>query len=307
MASSRRSVRSRKNSVSGRTYISDNPAYKFGEISEANAALLRAAYPTFAIESWTKLMTWDAKVEGTLFKLGEREVRAAVGTNIMRESFLTPGNADAANGLITQQGGSWFDGKRTIAAVFGEVVVPLSDTLEVNAAARLDKYPHFAANLAPKLGVIWRARPDLMLRGTYSEGFRAPNLAESGSGGVFAQVGRHPRHGALRRNECHGARADEVIGGDGCGFGQELAELELLDDGGRPDAAEPEPASGKGQDLDRGPGAAAGQGREHLHRLLVHQPPRRNRAPGLQRAVYGAGGQVRPDPGRYAPAPSATT
>jgi outer membrane receptor protein involved in Fe transport len=29
--------------------------------------------------------------------------------------------------------------------------------------------------------VIWRARPDLMLRGTYSEGFRAPNLAESGS------------------------------------------------------------------------------------------------------------------------------
>ncbi|MGK5045850.1 TonB-dependent receptor plug domain-containing protein [Janthinobacterium sp. GB4P2] len=178
-----------KDPVSGRTYISDNPAYKFGEISDANAALLRAAYPTFAIESWTKLMTWDAKLEGTLFKLGEREVRAAVGTNIMRESFLTPGNADAANGLITQQGGSWFDGRRTIAAVFGEVVVPLSDTLEVNAAARLDKYPHFAANLAPKLGVIWRARPDLMLRGTYSEGFRAPNLAESGTGGVFAQVG----------------------------------------------------------------------------------------------------------------------
>jgi outer membrane receptor protein involved in Fe transport len=28
-----------------------------------------------------------------------------------------------------------------------------------------------------------------MVRGTYSEGFRAPNLAESGSGGVFAQVG----------------------------------------------------------------------------------------------------------------------
>ncbi|MGK5079878.1 TonB-dependent receptor plug domain-containing protein [Janthinobacterium sp. HLX7-2] len=178
-----------KDPVSGRTYISDNPAYKFGEISEANAALLRGAYPTFAIESWTKLMTWDAKLEGTLFKLGGREVRAAVGTNVMRESFLTPGNADAANGLITQQGGSWFDGRRTIAAVFGEVVIPLSDTLEVNAAARVDKYPHFSANLAPKLGVIWRARPDLMLRGTYSEGFRAPNLAESGTGGVFAQVG----------------------------------------------------------------------------------------------------------------------
>jgi len=178
-----------KDPVTGRTYISDNPAFKFGEISEANAALIREAYPTFDIQSWTKLITFDAKVEGTLFKIDDREVRAAFGTNLMRESFDNPGNADAANGLITQQGGSWFDGKRNVSALFGEVVVPVTDKLEVNAAARLDKYPHFKANLAPKIGVQWRALPQVMLRGTYSEGFRAPNLAESGSGGVFAQVG----------------------------------------------------------------------------------------------------------------------
>jgi len=175
--------------ATGRTYIADNPAYKFGEISDANGALLRAAYPTFDIQSWTKLITWDGKIEGTIAKLGEREVRAAFGVNLMRESFYTPGNQDAANGHITQQGGSWFDGQRNVAAVFGEVVIPVTDTLEVNAAARLDKYPNFAANLAPKIGVLWRARPEVMVRGTYSEGFRAPNLAESGSGGVFAQVG----------------------------------------------------------------------------------------------------------------------
>ena len=178
-----------KDPLTGRTYIADNPAYKFGVISDANAALLREAYPTFDIQSWTKLITWDGKVEGTLAKIGEREVRAAFGANLMRESFYTPGNIDAANGLITQQGGSWFDGARTIGALFGEVVVPVTDKLEVNAAARLDKYPHFSANLAPKIGAVWRAMPQLMLRGTYSEGFRAPNLAESGSGGVFAQVG----------------------------------------------------------------------------------------------------------------------
>jgi outer membrane receptor protein involved in Fe transport len=175
--------------VTGRTYIADNPAYKFGEISESNAALLREAYPTFDIQSWTRLITFDAKVEGTVAKLDDREVRVAVGTNLMRESFYTPGNTDAANGLITQQGGSWFDGQRNIGALFGEVVVPVTDKLELNAAARLDKYPHFAANLAPKIGVQWRARPEVMVRGTYSEGFRAPNLAEAGTGGVYAQVG----------------------------------------------------------------------------------------------------------------------
>lgn len=175
--------------VTGRTYIADRPAYEFGVINEKNAALLREAYPTFDIQSWTKLITWDAKVEGTVFKLPAGDVRTAVGVNVMRESFLTPGNADAANGLITQQGGSWFDGKRTIAAAFAEAIVPITRDLELNAAARLDKYPNFDANIAPKLGLKFRAMPELLLRGTYSEGFRAPNLAESGEGGVYAQRG----------------------------------------------------------------------------------------------------------------------
>ncbi|MFT7721996.1 MAG: TonB-dependent receptor [Roseateles sp.] len=175
--------------VTGRTYIADNPAYQFGVISDANAALIREAFPTFDIQSWTKLITWDAKIEGTLGRLPAGEVRAAFGASLMRESFYTPGNQDAANGLITQQGGSWFDGKRTVGAVFGETIVPITKSLELDVAARLDKYPHFKANLAPKVGLKFRAAPELLLRGTYSEGFRAPSLAEAGEGGVYAQFG----------------------------------------------------------------------------------------------------------------------
>lgn len=173
----------------GRVIIADNPAYKFGEISEANAALLRAAYPTFDIQSWTRLHTLDGKIEGPLATLPAGEVRAAFGFNLNRESFFTPGNSDAANGKITQQGGSWFDGKRTTYALFAEAVAPITAKLEVDAALRLDKYPNFSANLAPKLGVKYQALPELVLRGTYSEGFRAPSLAEAGSGGIFAQIG----------------------------------------------------------------------------------------------------------------------
>ena len=173
----------------GRVIISDNPAYKFGEISEANARLLREAYPTFDIESWTRLHTLDGKIEGPLFSLPAGEVRAAFGFNLSRETFFTPGNPDAANGLITQQGGSWFDGKRSTYALFGEAVAPITDKLELELAARVDKYPNFNANFAPKIGLKYQAFEQLMLRGTYSEGFRAPSLAEAGEGGVFAQIG----------------------------------------------------------------------------------------------------------------------
>lgn len=175
--------------VTKRTYIADNPAYQFGVISDKNAELLRQAYPTFDIQSWTKLITWDAKLEGSLFKMPAGDARAAFGVNLMREEFETPGNSDAANGKITQQGGSWFDGSRTISAVFGEAIFPLASNLELNTAARLDKYPQFAANLAPKIGVSYRPISDLLVRSTYSHGFRAPNLAESGIGGVYAQRG----------------------------------------------------------------------------------------------------------------------
>ena len=173
----------------GRVIISDNPAYKFGEISEANAALLREAYPTFDIHSWTRLHTLDGKIEGPIYDLPAGEVRAAFGFNVSRETFYTPGNEDAANGLITQQGGSWFDGKRTTYALFTEAVAPITEKLELDAALRVDKYPNFNANVAPKIGIKYQALPQLMLRGTYSEGFRAPSLAEAGTGGVFAQIG----------------------------------------------------------------------------------------------------------------------
>ncbi|MGA6149965.1 TonB-dependent receptor domain-containing protein [Stenotrophomonas sp. NPDC077461] len=183
----------------GRVIISDHPAYKFGEISDANAALIREAFPTFDIESWTRLHTLDGKIEGPLFTLPAGEVRAAFGFNATRETFYTPGNPDAANGLITQQGGSWFDGRRNTYALFAETVAPLTDKLELEAALRVDKYPDFSANLAPKLGLTYQMFDQLMLRGTYSEGFRAPSLAEAGTGGVFAQIGGY--RDELRCNE----------------------------------------------------------------------------------------------------------
>ncbi len=175
--------------VTGRKIIADKPAYEFGVINEKNAQLVREAFPTFDIQSWTRLTTLDAKIEGTVAKLPAGDVRTALGASLMHESFVTPGNKDAADGHITQQGGSWFDGKRTIGALFGEAIVPITKSLELDAALRLDKYPNFAAHLAPKVGLKFRAMPELLLRGTYSEGFRAPNLAESGEGGVFAQRG----------------------------------------------------------------------------------------------------------------------
>ena len=125
------------------------------------------------------------------------DARAAFGVNLMREEFETPGNQDAANGKITQQGGSWFDGSRTISAVFGEAIFPLAKNFEVNTAARIDKYPNFSANIAPKIGVTYRPVSDLLVRSTYSQGFPSTEFGRVWRRWCICTAWRHARQGAL--------------------------------------------------------------------------------------------------------------
>jgi len=171
--------------VTGRLLISDTPQYEFGT---SNRDLVQRLYPNNEYHSRTKLMTWDGKIEGPIAQLPAGEVRSAFGFNIMREEFFSPGNPDAAAGDVVWQGGTWFQGERNIVSVFGEALLPVTEKLEANLALRADKYPNFSLNLAPKLGLKYQATSNVLLRGTYSEAFRAPGLAESGTGGIYAQV-----------------------------------------------------------------------------------------------------------------------
>jgi hypothetical protein len=264
----------------GRVIISDHPAYKFGEISEANAALIREAFPTFDIQSWTRLHTLDGKIEGPLFQLPAGEMRAAFGFNASRETFYTPGNADAANGLITQQGGSWFDGKRNTYALFAETVAPITDKLELDAAVRVDKYPNFSANVAPKIGFKYQAFDQLMLRGTYH---RLPRTEP----GRVRQWRRVRQLGGFRDElRCNETNAianllAEVAAAGRCRSGQEPAERRLQPHRGAHDPAEQGPEAGEGEDRHPRLCLRAGQLAVGVGRLLVHLPQQRNRRAGL--------------------------
>jgi len=48
-------------------------------------------------------------------------------------------------------------------------------------SGRYDYYSDFGGHFAPKIGVKWTPFEQLALRGTYSQGFRAPSFAESGN------------------------------------------------------------------------------------------------------------------------------
>ena len=76
------------------------------------------------------------------------------------------------------------DGSYDVDEVYGEIQIPIlrgapgADLLQVSAAIRWFDYSTFGSDTTTKFGLNWRPVQDLLLRGTWGEGFRAPGIGE---------------------------------------------------------------------------------------------------------------------------------
>ena len=67
--------------------------------------------------------------------------------------------------------------ERTVKAVFAELSLPFAEGVESQIAIRWEDYGgNIGSELSPKVAISWRPNDDLLLRASYSESFRAPNI-----------------------------------------------------------------------------------------------------------------------------------
>jgi iron complex outermembrane recepter protein len=80
------------------------------------------------------------------------------------------------------------EGARSVGSAYAELAlpvvspdmeVPLVYGLDVQIAGRFEHYSDFGSVAKPKVAVAWDLVPSLRVRGSYSEGFRAPNLEQT--------------------------------------------------------------------------------------------------------------------------------
>jgi iron complex outermembrane recepter protein len=83
-------------------------------------------------------------------------------------------------------------GGQTDDAAYAELVAPVLKSLELDGAVREDHYNTYGNSTTPKFGVKYTPFKQLTLRGTYGNGFRAPNAAEAGSAGSLYTDGVYP-------------------------------------------------------------------------------------------------------------------
>lgn len=135
------------------------------------------------------LYSFDLKANGDLFEMPAGPVRLGFGAEyreeLFRQSFSVAADAVASYGSAESDGGRdvrslFFEARIPLASPAFEV--PLLQSLEFTIAERFDDYSDFGQSAKPKFGLEWKPCSGVLLRGAYSEAFRAPSLPQLFSG-----------------------------------------------------------------------------------------------------------------------------
>lgn len=167
--------------------------YRIGDDAYLNTAALYAALsPTLYSYGTNKLDIVDARLSRNLWDLRGGALAFAAGTEYRRlQSELVPATYTTESDIIGL-GYSAYDGTSNVMSGYVEIVAPVLPGVEVTGALRAEHYAGGDTATTPKLSLKWSPAEQLTVRGTYSEGFRAPNAAEMN--GYFAAFvpGRDP-------------------------------------------------------------------------------------------------------------------
>lgn len=135
--------------------------------------------------------TWfGQEVFGTaafdLFEMGGGASSMAVGLEWRSEEYADVYDSLQSAGEIEGASGNTAGGDRSIRSAFFEWLFPITDTLEVTAAGRFDKYSDYGNDFAPKIAFRWQPMDQLTFRGSYGEGFAAPTLPALTTSAAFS-------------------------------------------------------------------------------------------------------------------------
>ena len=112
-----------------------------------------------------------------VFEMAGGTSNAVLGVEYRTEDFSDQYDQLSEAGLIDGSAGNSAGGSRSVGAAFFEWLFPIAKSLDVTLAGRYDKYSDYGADFSPKVAVRWQPMTRLTFRGSYGEGFRAPDLS----------------------------------------------------------------------------------------------------------------------------------
>jgi iron complex outermembrane recepter protein len=149
----------------------------FGTNEPAFADFLESVNPTAAKIEYFSL---DLNTGGTLWTLPGGDMGLSLGAERRWEKFANERTVlNATSNIVSGDSGASSKGDRNVTSLYGELNIPVIKQVEVQIAGRFEDYSDkdFAQSVRPKFGLKYHPVDWLVLRGSYSKSFKAPDLA----------------------------------------------------------------------------------------------------------------------------------
>lgn len=175
------------------------------DTTSSSPAALAAIRVKTVLKDKSTLALWDFRAsKPDIFQLPAGEVGIAAGVEWRREAYSddrdpridgTINFTDSVTGAVSNDlfGVSPTPdskGSRTVGSLYTELAIPvispemgipLVRSVELQVAGRYERYSDFGEVTKPKVAMAWDLFDGLRLRGSWSQGFRAPNLLQVNS------------------------------------------------------------------------------------------------------------------------------
>ena len=139
-----------------------------------------------------------ARFDGPLFNFPWGSVKLAFGAERRDERLDFSQTSDIRRLQPNANTISGLPGRRTIDALYGELLIPLSaggrglipGKLDLALAGRIERYSDVGQTANPKVGMTWQPVDGISLRSSYGTSFRAPNFPEKAgaSGNLYTPL-----------------------------------------------------------------------------------------------------------------------
>ncbi|MDC8783921.1 TonB-dependent receptor [Roseateles koreensis] len=177
----------------------------FGAQSAAGLAFLHDNQLNQEVRNATgTLDALDIKASRVVGQWDGRDIAVAVGGEIRREAGKSAASdllmSDNILGDPTPGDAQFNNDSRKVWALFGEVVVPITQALELQAALRHDHYDVVGGTTNPKVSLRYAPSAELVLRASAGTGFRAPSLNDMYRSVKTGQTAALPDPVCMREN-----------------------------------------------------------------------------------------------------------
>ncbi len=170
-----------------------NPLLEFGREGDGgltnNQELQNFLFQEEHAKGKTETTVYAANLAGMAFALPAGDLGFAVGYEHRKEKGAFVPDALAVTGDSTNLSAGPTGGGYSVDEVYLELQVPIladlpfANEFSINAATRYSDYDTFGDTLNSKAGFRWKPIEQLLFRGTWAEGFRAPTISDLFGGG----------------------------------------------------------------------------------------------------------------------------